>query len=348
MTAIPWTILAIIVGPAPFISLYRLVLRQRALGTGRFKNPRKIPLASIICVLLLLVTFWIIIANSFLIPWVIGKNENIFKATGSRLEVPVDVLATRLAAMKLLYTENKILLNKFENSNAQRLLYTIFGPKPLVYCTWCETGGALYGIDRTDYIFYAIPQIGLSHIIHTVVLGLATIPVSHYPFRWYAIAGAGLFFIWEAYTLASYDLSRNAAALRLDHIDWLFERIENVRASVFCLADLLLATCIYCNETGFLTILNPSVGTRVAFLNNELLKQLVKTRQLRVLNSMTKVNRDTRKPLDELRAARHYRDEKSRKTGIEEARRAAEERLESSGVHVRREARAFAETFKDI
>ncbi|KAF8455919.1 hypothetical protein BGX38DRAFT_1165309 [Terfezia claveryi] len=53
-------------------------------------------------------------------------------------------------------------------SRAGRVLYSAYGPGPLINCTWC-------GVDQPfTYTIYALPSILLPHLIHTAILGVVT------------------------------------------------------------------------------------------------------------------------------------------------------------------------------
>ncbi|KAF8420496.1 hypothetical protein EV426DRAFT_612536 [Tirmania nivea] len=94
--------------------------------------------------------------------------ENILSRTRSSMAKPsTEVVFQRLHSLRPPIPSDEILRARFV-SRTGRLLYSAYGPGPLINCTWC-------GVDEPfTYAVYALPSILLPHLIHTAILGVVT------------------------------------------------------------------------------------------------------------------------------------------------------------------------------
>lgn len=127
-----------------------------------------------------------------------------------------------------------------------RLLYAAYGPNPMKYCTWCETG--------TDYLWYLLPSVAVPHLLHLVVLGAATSssildnPDGGY-FRTYAtLMGTALAAV-EVWAFMSYDVKKNAISLGQRDVQWFYWDVLFYRGVAISIMDVLLGWFIYLSAT---------------------------------------------------------------------------------------------------
>ncbi|KAI9755243.1 MAG: hypothetical protein M1815_005104 [Lichina confinis] len=173
---------------------------------------------------------------------------NVFKATGSRLQIPTDVLFTRLASAtgQPLTSRDEILRAKFTSLDL-RLQYLAFGPDTVVDCVFCNTD------EPKSYLYYALPSILAPHLMHIGLLGLLTssllFGVEAGVWRTQAtIAGSALAAV-ELYLRASYDVRSNASTTRLDDIDFFHWRLLSYRGICIASADAVLGWMLYLSST---------------------------------------------------------------------------------------------------
>ncbi|KAI9815049.1 MAG: hypothetical protein M1827_002892 [Pycnora praestabilis] len=186
--------------------------------------------------------------------------ENIFTLTTSRLQIPVDVLFTRLSALRPLTPTDEALRLKLVSLES-RLLYLTFGPSPLANCQFCSSD------DAKSYLYYALPTLLTPHLLHIAVLGLITSSVFSGReggiWRTQAtIAGVALGAA-EVYLVGTYDHKANARALRLADVDAFHWRLRLYRGLAIALVDLFLGWGIYLSSTNRAFITPPSVAERL-------------------------------------------------------------------------------------
>jgi hypothetical protein len=176
--------------------------------------------------------------------------ENIFATTQSRLQIPTDVLFTRLASPIFrphgLTDGDNALRQKFVSLDS-RLLYFKFGPDVLSNCLFCNVE------DPRSYLYYALPSVLVPHIFNLCVLGLVTsgLFVGNEGTVWrktatYAsIVVAGL----DLYTVSTYDQQENARATRLEDVQTFFWRMRLYRGVGIAAMDALLGWVLYLSST---------------------------------------------------------------------------------------------------
>jgi hypothetical protein len=187
--------------------------------------------------------------------------ENLFKLTSSRLQIPTDVLFTRLTSLRpshALTQRDAALRAKFVNLES-RLLYLQFGPEVLASCPFCISD------EPKTYLYYALPSLLAPHLLNLVVLSLATSATvaGKEAARWRSSAAvasavvAGL----DIWSTSTHNYGANARATRLGDLDMFFWSSRALRHIVLCLLDVGMAALIYVSATNrlFAAPLDPAV-----------------------------------------------------------------------------------------
>ncbi|KJZ78786.1 hypothetical protein HIM_01559 [Hirsutella minnesotensis 3608] len=224
------------------ISYYRSVrTASRAHGLAVQPVPRQVRLA---LALLFLVAAVCLVKT--LPPF---APENVFAATQSRLQIPVDVLFNRLAALRpagSLGRRDLALRAKFINLES-RLLYLQFGPGPLADCPFCNAD------EPRSYFYYALTDTLWPHLANTAVVALVTSPswtgTHGSQWRTLSLMAAGALATLEVYLISSYDYQANARALRLQDVDMFFWSMRVYRLVALVALDALLGWLIYLSAT---------------------------------------------------------------------------------------------------
>ncbi|KAK1772538.1 hypothetical protein QBC33DRAFT_583423 [Phialemonium atrogriseum] len=188
--------------------------------------------------------------------------ENIFRVTQSRLQAPVDVLFTRLAAMRpdgVLGPIDTALRAKFVNLES-RLLYLRFGPDVLASCPFCAAD------EPTSYLYYALPALLAPHLANLALIAAATSPLiagrEASSWRRAAALTAAVAAAVDAYLATSYNHQANARALRLADVDAFFWTARARRNAALGLIDALLAWLVYLTATNRAFVRPPSAAER--------------------------------------------------------------------------------------
>lgn len=186
-------------------------------------------------------------------------EENIFTMTQSRVQIPVDVLFTRLSTLR-----PNAQLTEFDNALRQKmvsleskLLYLKFGPDAMANCLFCAPD------DHKSYIYYSLPAILTPHLFNAAVLALATSGFvgGHECGIWRrtatlgAIALAGV----DLWLVAQSDHQLNAKATRLEDLDMTFWKMRVFRMIMFAMFDGFIAWLMYLSSThrAFVHMLTP-------------------------------------------------------------------------------------------
>lgn len=197
--------------------------------------------------------------------------ENLFVATQSRLQVPVDVLFNRVLAMRpgnTLTRTDHALRSKFVNLES-RLLYIQFGPDVLADCPFCNSD------DPRSYFFYAATSLLWPHVANLFVVAVVTSPTLTGKFgaQWRTIAtiAAGILAALDVYIVSSYNYQANARALRLPDLDFFYWSMRSYRLVAIAVLDALLATLLYLSSTNRAFVQLPSTAERIEKVNHGLL-----------------------------------------------------------------------------
>ncbi|KAI9706273.1 MAG: hypothetical protein M1820_004848 [Bogoriella megaspora] len=173
--------------------------------------------------------------------------QNIFAATQSRLQIPNDVLFTRLATLNgFLTTSDEQLKSKFVNLES-RLLYFKYGPDVLARCVFCTSK------DESSYTVYSLPSLLTPHIAHLIALGFTTSRLffGRPAGRWRteaALLGGGLA-LAELWLTFAFDHRSNSKATRVEEIDAFYWRMRLVRGAGIAACDALLGWIMWLTAT---------------------------------------------------------------------------------------------------
>ncbi|KAJ5176396.1 uncharacterized protein N7482_002273 [Penicillium canariense] len=100
-----------------------------------------------------------------------APEPNIFSLTRSRINTPIDVVFQRLSRLRpdSLLTDADVQLRARLTSLGARKVYLTFGPDALVSCQYCSFE------NLNTYLLYYLPfHVLLPHLLHLLILGLAT------------------------------------------------------------------------------------------------------------------------------------------------------------------------------
>lgn len=197
--------------------------------------------------------------------------DNLFTRTSSRLQIPTDVLFTRLTSLRpnnALTLSDAALRAKFVNLES-RLLYLQFGPDVLASCPFCVSD------EPKTYLYYALPSLLAPHLINLVVLSLATSATitGAEAARWRRIAAvanvvaAGL----DVWVTSTYNYGANARTTRLADLEMFFWTSRALRYALLGLLDVGIAALIYVSGTNRLLAAPPDPASRVEAVTRQLL-----------------------------------------------------------------------------
>ncbi|KAH8602172.1 hypothetical protein B0O99DRAFT_605785 [Bisporella sp. PMI_857] len=237
------------------IAYYRSV---RAAPAIQGVSIRPVPLNVAKALLLLFVTAVAFIINS--LPF--SSPENIFNLTSSRLQIPTDVLFTRLSALRPhgLTAADSLLRNKI-NSLESRLLFFQYGPDVIRDCQFCKAE------DPKSYLYYALPGILAPHLYNLCMLATTTsglfIGKDAAIWRKTATIASIAVAATEFYFWGSYNHQANARATRLEDIDAFFWKMRVYRCLALAAVDGIIGWMLYLSSTNRAFLNPPSAAERV-------------------------------------------------------------------------------------
>ncbi|KAK7419457.1 hypothetical protein QQZ08_010827 [Neonectria magnoliae] len=186
--------------------------------------------------------------------------ENLFLATQSRLQIPVDVLFNRVAAGRPLSLTDERLRPRFVNLES-RLLYLQFGPDVVAHCPFCSAD------EPKSYFYYALPSLLWPHIANLAVVAVVTSPslTGRYGSQWRSLAtiAACVLGALDVWFVSSYNYQANARALRLPDVDFFFWNLRIYRLIALASLDAMLAWVLYLSSTNRAFVEAPSAAQRV-------------------------------------------------------------------------------------
>ncbi|KAH6656760.1 hypothetical protein BKA67DRAFT_552972 [Truncatella angustata] len=211
--------------------------------------------------------------------------ENLFARTQSRLQIPTDVLFTRLTALRpanALTDADATLRAKFVNLES-RLLYLQFGPSVLAGCPFCNAE------DPRSYLYYAAPGLLAPHLFNLVVLSVATsgLMTGHEGSKWRApavLVSAAIAAI-DIYLVSSYNYQVNARATRLVDIDSFFWTSRLYRLVTFALINSAFAALLYLSSTNRAFASPPGPAERVEAVTRQLMMSKSKLNALGIVKN---------------------------------------------------------------
>ncbi|KAI8660833.1 hypothetical protein NCS57_01061600 [Fusarium keratoplasticum] len=197
--------------------------------------------------------------------------ENLFQATQSRLQIPVDVLFNRVAAGRpgnALTKQDEALRMRFVNLES-RLLYIQYGPGVLADCPFCHSD------DPRTFFYYAIPQLVWPHLANLVAVAVVTSPsfTGKAGNQWRAKATmvAAAIAALDIYFVNSYNYQANARALRLPEVDFFFWTSRAARLVALAAFNAALAWLLYLSSTNRAFSEPPSAVERIESTSRALL-----------------------------------------------------------------------------
>jgi hypothetical protein len=189
----------------------------------------------------------------------IFSPENIFGLTQSRIQIPTDVLFTRLQPLRLHG------LTDFDNALRQkllslesRLLYFQYGPNAIANCLFCNAE------DPRSYLYYSLTSVLIPHIFNLCVLGLVTSGLFVGPegavWRTPATIGAVVLAAAEIWILSTYNHQDNARATRIEDVDAFYWKMRVYHGVAIAALDAVIGWVMYLSSTNraFVTPLSAS------------------------------------------------------------------------------------------
>ena len=260
---------------------------------------------------------------------VLYTDENIIVSTGSRMVTSGSVIETRLAAMRPLTFVDQSLLSLFRSQSA-RMLYTLFGPKPLVECIWCERGED-NEVDRTLLLWYSLPAIAMPYLCQLAIVGLSTVAsTTPQALRFYASLCTVLAGLFEFYTLATFDLTRNAATVDPRQVHWVHWTMRRHRNIAFAIVQLAMAAVIYLTASDLVNFKPAPPSQRVAGLLAKLSALRIHTQRKRVVQSFAYLTH-TNRMMDSWKSTTKRRKVVDGNKGVVEARKEVAAQIEAVG-----------------
>ncbi|KAG9235046.1 hypothetical protein BJ875DRAFT_283544 [Amylocarpus encephaloides] len=188
--------------------------------------------------------------------------ENIFSLTASRLQIPTDVLFTRLSTLRGTgLTDNDNILRTKISSLESRLLFLQFGPDVVTNCQFCTPE------DPKSYLYYFLPALLAPHLINLIVIAAVTSGLftgkEGGVWRTTATIAAGAAAFLDIWLTSTYDARVNARATRLEELNSFFWKMRIYRFIGLSLLDGLLGWLLYLSSTNRAFITAPSPAERI-------------------------------------------------------------------------------------
>ncbi|OBT86370.1 hypothetical protein VE02_03785 [Pseudogymnoascus sp. 03VT05] len=190
------------------------------------------------------------------------SEENIFTKTQSRIQIPVDVLFTRLTAIRPNgLTELDLRLREKLVSLESKLLYLKFGPDAIGNCLFCKAD------DRRSYYYYTMSSVLTPHVFNLAVLAAATsgmfVGEEGTMWRRFATICSVIIAVVDMSYLSEYDHKSNAKATRLEDLDMFFWRTHTYRYVVLAGLDGLIGWLLYLSSTNRAFVIPVSPAERL-------------------------------------------------------------------------------------
>jgi len=189
--------------------------------------------------------------------------DNVFATTQSRLQIPVDVLFTRLASLRpngALTPTDAALRVRFINLES-RLLYLQFGPGVLAHCPFCTAD------NPQSYLLYALPGLAALHLFNLVVLALVTSQLlagrEGASWRTTVMIGGAALAMLDVYLVAGYNHQLNSRALRLPELDFFYWKARVWRLVFLASLDAGIGWLMYLSATNRAFVNPPTAAERV-------------------------------------------------------------------------------------
>ncbi|KAG6004811.1 hypothetical protein E4U21_000767 [Claviceps maximensis] len=220
--------------------------------------------------------------------------ENIFLRTQSRLQIPVDVLFSRISTLRpanVLTPSDVALRAKFVNLKS-RLLYLQFGPSVLAECPFCNVDVP------QSYFYYALPTILWAHLANFFVAAVATssFVTGESASQWRNLATMAAFIVAavDVYLVQSYDCQANGRAARLSDVDFFYWSMRNYRLLALCALNGLLGWVLYLSCTNRAFVHQPSPAERIGNVTSALSAARSRLSAMGIINNTAMRNEDLR------------------------------------------------------
>ncbi|KFY23736.1 hypothetical protein V491_02443 [Pseudogymnoascus sp. VKM F-3775] len=192
----------------------------------------------------------------------IFSEENIFKKTQSRIQIPVDVLFTRLTAIRPHgLTELDLRLREKLVSLESKLLYLKFGPDAIGNCLFCKAD------DHRSFYYYTMSSVLTPHVFNLAVLAVATsgmfVGEEGRVWRRFATICSVIIAVVDMSYLSEYDHKLNAKATRLEDLDMFFWRTHTYRYVVLAGLDALVGWLLFLSSTNRAFVIPVSPAERL-------------------------------------------------------------------------------------
>ena len=183
--------------------------------------------------------------------------------TSSRLHTPIDVLFTRLAALrpdKQLTDFDNALRSRLASLDA-RCLYFAYGPSALAECPFCKSD------EPATFFYYTLPARVFPHLLNLFALGLATSTAitGKEGGRWRtmaALAGSCLA-IADCWMVGVYDWKGNARATRAEDLDFFYWRMRTIRGLTIAALNAGFSGLLWASSTNRLFVIPMSSAERL-------------------------------------------------------------------------------------
>jgi hypothetical protein len=250
--------LAVLIGPAPIFYLYRSWESIPTTLQQRERRPLTVSTAISIVMLLIASLIYLCIA-------LFGGSENIYALTQARFKTSITVIQSRLSRIRNLTAEDHILFERLATSLSERLNYAMYGPRPLIECSWClsihgqPTSPPISLGDPIMYLLYSLPRIVMPYLIHSFILGITTTPFltstqQTRDLRIYLSYALGLTLSAELWILVTFDTTSNSAANELAEVTWLHWELHFFRYIMLSLFGIAQAGLTYVLENGMIPL----------------------------------------------------------------------------------------------
>ncbi|OBT50950.1 hypothetical protein VE04_08240 [Pseudogymnoascus sp. 24MN13] len=190
------------------------------------------------------------------------SEENIFSKTQSRIQIPVDVLFTRLTAIRpngLAELDHR--LREKLVSLESKLLYLKFGPDAIGNCLFCKAD------DHRSFYYYTMSSVLIPHIFNLAVLAVATsgmfVGEEGTVWRRFATICAVIIAVVDMSYLSEYDHKLNAKATRLEDLDMFFWRTHTYRYIALAGLDGLIGWLLFLSSTNRAFVIPVSPAERL-------------------------------------------------------------------------------------
>ncbi|KFY61866.1 hypothetical protein V496_04852 [Pseudogymnoascus sp. VKM F-4515 (FW-2607)] len=192
----------------------------------------------------------------------IFSEENIFTKTQSRIQIPVDVLFTRLTAIRPNgLTELDLRLREKLVSLESKLLYLKYGPDAIGNCLFCKAD------DQRSFYYYTMSSVLTPHVFNLAVLATATsgmfVGEEGTMWRRFATICSVIIAVVDMTYLSEYDHKLNAKATRLEDLDMFFWRTHTYRFVVLAGLDALVGWLLFLSSTNRAFVIPVSPAERL-------------------------------------------------------------------------------------